>query len=43
LANTANVIELYSWGGMQLQQLLDSHETTTQLQRLLHGCIYTTG
>jgi hypothetical protein len=42
-ANTVRVIELYSWGGMQLQQLLDCHKTTSQLQRLLHGCIYTTG
>jgi hypothetical protein len=41
-ADSPLVIKLFSWGGMQLQQLLDSYESTTQLQQLLHGCIYTT-
>jgi hypothetical protein len=41
-ANAPSVIALFSWGGMDLQQLMDSYDTTTQLQ-LLHGCIYSTG
>jgi hypothetical protein len=40
--NAPSVIALFSWGGMDLQQLMDSYDTTTQLQQVLHGCIYST-